>query len=204
MATKLPRLSPSFLTKARDLYSRARARRFWFVTVTVTVVSVLAWFLIGYGSLRQAADLRAEEERIAASLQQVDRWVAAFQPPTARESLTWKQSREALERLQEGAAEPATVAALLARRAQSLGITDVRMRFSSDSSAVPPSRTLGAWTLAPQIPLLQVEVEATHGQIVAFVDALPPHVEVRRLEMTRRDTGIHARFEVVAYRAQRS
>jgi hypothetical protein len=203
MAYKFPRLSPSLLTKVRSLFGRARAHRFWFVTVTVTLVTVLGLFLIGYTSVREARALRTEEERIAATLEQVDRWVAAFQAPTPRESLTWDQSRRVLETLQDGAAEPAAVAALLARRAQALGIGDVRMRFSGDSTALPPGRSLGSWTLAPQAPLLQVELDATHAQVVAFIDALPPHIEVREVQLVRHEGAIRGRFIVAAYRAQR-
>jgi hypothetical protein len=164
-----------------------------------------AGFTFGYASLQRTRALEAQEERIQGVLARVDDWDARFRPATPAESLTWKNSERVMEELQEGAAEPVSIAAAITQRAQRLGIDAVDVRYDmADSVAPPPARTVGEWTLEPQMPTLQVEFDATFPEVIEFIDALPPQVEVRNLSISRRPGGVRAALTVLAYRATRS
>lgn len=205
MAYRFPKLSPTALTRLQRIPAALRAHRFWVVASAVTLLLMAAGFTFGYASLQRTRQLEAQEERVHGVLARVDDWVARYRPPTPAESLAWKNSERVMEELQEGAAEPVSVAAAITQRAQRLGIDAVDVRYNmADSVAPPPARTVGEWTLEPQMPTLQVEFDATFPEVIEFIDALPPHVEVRNLSITRRPGGVRAALTVLAYRATRS
>jgi hypothetical protein len=205
MANRFPKLAPGALARLRRLSAEVRAHRFWVFTGATTLLLMAASFTFGYASLRRARQLEEQEKRVQSVLSRVDDWVAGFRPPTPAESLAWKNSERVMEELQEGAAEPVSVAAAITQRAQRLGIDAVDVRYNpTDSVAPPPARTVGGWTLEPQMPTLQVEFDATFPEVIEFIDALPPHVEVRNLSIARRPGGVRAALTVLAYRATRS
>lgn len=205
MAGRFPKLAPGALAPLRRLPAAARAHRFRVLTSATTLLLMAAGFTFGYASLRRARQLEEQETRVRGVLARVDDWVARYRPPTPAESLAWKNSQRVMEELQEGAAEPVSVAAEITQRAQRLGIDAVDVRYDvADSIAPPPARTLGEWTLEPQMPTLQVEFDATFPEVIEFIDALPPQVEVRNLSITRRPGGVRVALTVLAYRATRS
>ena len=204
MAYKFPKLAPTLLTKIGRLPMTARAHRFWFTTLSATLFLITAAFVLGYSSLRRSRALQAEEERLQQVRARVDGWISGFRAPSPAESLVWMGSERVLEELQAGAAEPAAVAALITERAERLGIEDVRVTLmAADSAPPPPDRALRGWTLTPRLPPLLVEFRAEFIPVIEFVDALPPHVEVKEVRLERQGARVHARFELIAYRAVR-
>jgi hypothetical protein len=205
VAYKFPKLAPTALTKLRRIPTFARAHRFWFLTASITVVTMLAAFLFGYASLRRAHAIEEQESRVHEVLARLDDWVARYREPTPAESLVWKNSERVMEELQEGAAEPASVAAAVTSRAEQIGIEEVLVRYSAaDSLSPPPARKLGRWTLEPQMPTLQVEFVGSFPEVIDLIDALPAHVEVRDLRIARQAGGVRASLTLLAYRATRS
>jgi hypothetical protein len=205
MAYRFPKLAPTVLTRLQRIPAAARAHRFWVLTSATTLLLMAAGFTFGYASLQRTRQLEQQEKRVQGVLARVDDWVARFRPATPAESLTWKNSERVMEELQEGAAEPVSVAADLTQRAQRLGIDAVDVRYLvADSVAPPPARVESGWKLEPQLPTLQVEFDATFPEVIDFIDALPPHVEVRNLSISRRPGGVRAALTVLAYRATRS
>lgn len=205
MAYKFPKLSPTLLSKLQRIVATTKAHRFWVVTVTVTVLTMSAALIVGATSAHRASEFRAQEEQLSGILSQVDRWQTEFRATTPAESLVWRNSERVLEELQEGAADPATVASLIADRAERLGIGDVQVRIAAvDSASAPASRSLGQWTLEPQTPPLQVQFDTGITGVVEFIQTLPPHVEVRQVRLSRRGDGVRAELILLAYRAKRS
>lgn len=187
-----------FASLRRDLALRARpalrhlaAYRFWYECGAVTFFALAASFMIGSTALARAELLREERQRLEAVRRGVDRWLAGAQPALRAESLLWRESEESVRRVTGARGGGLAVAHLVARRAEEVGIPDVRVRLVEVDSLPPAAAAVSAE------PGVAVEFEGDWSSLLHFLGVLPPPMAVVELNVSRSGGLLQTRAMIV-------
>jgi hypothetical protein len=195
MTPKLRPYAAALRAKVGLILMTVRAHRFWFELGGVTLLVLITAAAVGRTALGRAAALREEAARLEQTLASVDVWLREFQPATPPESRVWRESEQALQLLGTELADPLSVAHLVARRAQELGLDDIRIRLEgTDTVPLPPPRVVGPWSVEASGSAIALEFEGDQSTILSLVGMLPPRVEVGELQISRSGGDFHARL----------
>lgn len=183
----------------------ASAHGYWLQLGVLTILALAALGAWGrYSTRREAAtrDRLAELERVDGSY---ERWVRDLQPPTAAESLAWRQSEASLAELHEESGRTLTIARLVAARAAEVGVSNLRVSLAPpDSIPNVQGIVVGAWEAQPAGEGLVVEFDAMFGGVMAFLAALPAQAAVSELTLADAGGVLHARVVIATRRVQRN
>ena len=184
--------------------SFVRAHGFWLECASVALFGMLAAFSAGYAAQSRTAALEARAVELRRAEGSLERWRVELQPPTARESLSWRESDLALRSLDREAARALPVARLVAQRAGEVGITGLRVQLLAEDSMVQvdPLQRSG-WTVEPAGEGLSVEFDGDVGDVIGLLGALPPQAALVKVELAERGEVPHARLVLVTRRASR-
>jgi hypothetical protein len=190
------------LDRLKPLVAAARARRFWIKCAVVSVIALAATGTIGRSALARSAVVRDEADRLEQVRAGLEQWRLEGILPSPAEVDLWHSSEASLAALSPAAAEPLLVARRVADRADRAGVSDLAIRMStSDSLAAGPPLQVGSWTIETADTGLIVEFESSIGQIVSFLGALPPQVEVAGLQVSGRGERLRSRVDLRLLRA---
>jgi hypothetical protein len=177
---------------ARAAIAAHRRESFWIGAALLVAISSVAAGLAARGRLASTADertrLRADEHDLAAfrsAFQQASLEERAFRFPDSLAVSTPRDLRF-------------SVAERIARRAELLGLSDVRVRFTEADSAAPPSApALSGSHIAAADYAIALDCRGDLGAVLSLVNALPASVALRRLGAERASLGGTVDYHVV-------
>jgi hypothetical protein len=105
--------------------------------------------------------------------------------------------------MDSAAAEPLLLARRVAGRAERVRVADLSIRMASgDSLAAGPPLQAGGWTVTEGETGLLVEFTSGIGEIVSFLGALPPQVEVAGIDVSAAGDALRTRMALRLLRAE--
>lgn len=201
-----PRLEASLrphLDRLRPLVDAARARRFWIKCGLVCILAVGATGTLGRSALARTDALRAEAAQLDEVRAGLERWRREGVSATDAEVELWRASVVSLAAMDSAAAEPLLVARRVAGRAERVRVADLSIRMTSgDSLAAGAPLQAGGWTVTAGETGLLVEFTSGIGEIVSFLGALPPQVEVAGIDVSVAGDALRTRMALRLLRAE--
>ena len=191
------------LDRLRPWVDAARARRFWIKCGLVCLLAVGATGTLGRSALARTDALRAEAAQLEEVRAGLERWRLEGVIATGAEVELWRSSAVSLASMDSAAAEPLLNARRVAGRAERVRVTDLSIRMASgDTLASGPPIQVGRWTVTAGETALLVEFTSGVGEIVSFLGALPPQVEVAGVDVSAAGDALRTRMALRLLRAE--
>ena len=191
--------------RLRPFLDRAREHRFWIEATSLTLCALVAAYAVGEAALARAGELRVRATELEQVATGIDRLGSELRPATPQETLAWRESEDALLSLDLEATEPLRLAHLVARRAEEVGISDLRIRLAHpDSVTTPPPVQLPGWAIESGQSAIVVEFAGGMRELIALLGALPPQVSVSRMEVVGEGGLLQAQAVLLTRRLVRS
>jgi hypothetical protein len=193
-----PRLEASLrvqLDRLRPFVDAARARRFWIKCGLVCLLAMGATGTLGRSALARTAALRGEAARLDEVRAGLERWRREGVIASDAEIVHWRASAVSLASMDSAAAEPLLVARRVAGRAERVRVADLSIRMASgDTLGAGPPLQMGSWTVSAGETGLLVEFTSGVAEIVSFLGALPPQVEVAGIDVSAAGDALRTRL----------
>jgi hypothetical protein len=196
----------SLLSSASTRLQRLRpwiaANRFWLQIGSLAVLALIASYIIGSSALERAGRYQLDSDRLTATHNGIGRWIDQVQPVFPAESLAWRESDAMLGALAAERMDPASIAQIVAVRAEQIGITDLGIQLLNPDDI--PARApvpAGGWTMSLGGSAVAVQFVGGWPAIISFLGSLPPQVEVGRVEVSATG-GILLRADVLLFSRQ--
>ena len=184
--------------RLRSASAFARENRFWVEIGVITILGAFAAFSYGYAALSRASALRAQAADLTRVESAFSRWESELEPPNPAETRLWRESDESVRSLRRGVVRPLMIAQTLARRAEQVGITDLRIGLLS-SDSVPDIGTIerGGLSVDPLEEGLHVGFQGSMADVVALLGVLPPQATVASIQSTGADGALQVDMVLV-------
>jgi hypothetical protein len=184
--------------RLRAAITSAREHRFWVEVGAITIFGVFAAFSYGYAALSRASVLQAQAANLGRVDEAFSRWQTQLERPSSAETRLWRESDESVRNLRSGAVRPLQIAQVIARRADQVGIDDVRIQLlSSDSIPDVESIERGTLSVEPLEEGLHVQFEGSMADVVSFLGVLPPHATVASIQSSGSDGRLNVDMVLV-------
>lgn len=168
------------------------------------LLALLGGIVAGQVALGRAAAYGEEVERLERVRRGTLRWSAEYRPAAAAESLAWRESERAILVYGPETVDPLVTAALVASRAEELGIREVRIRLAgTDTLSVPEPAAVGPWSVEPAPTAIAVELRTDLRRLVSFLGMLPPQVMVQQVSLDPLDGQYRASFFLLVQQVRR-
>jgi len=147
----------------------------------VCALAVAAAVVIGVRARRAAEPARLENGRLRQSASEVASFRKAFTPAAAEQDVRIARLNDSLG-VAVSRDNRVALAQQIAARAESLGLTGVRVKFAGVDSAAAPTRpeTSGGSIIVADYSLV-IECDGTLANVLALVNELPASVAVQRI-----------------------
>jgi hypothetical protein len=176
------------ITRA-ELQESAKRYRLLSEVIGVALLAVIVYVSLGMAARRRIAPARAERVKLEAAMAEISQFRTAFNPSTPEQSLRMSNVPDSLS-VALSREQRVSLAQQIADRAERVGLTDVRVRFTSPDSAAAPERpNLVGTSVAVADYTVSIECTGDFAAILSLVNRLPPSVAVQRITASRAKTG---------------
>jgi hypothetical protein len=176
---------------------------FWVELASYVVIALGAAVWIGRDAYKQAATLSQEGQRLESMRKGADHWLSTLQPATSAETQDWLQIQTALQQLGSRPDSRLTLLEVITRRAERVGLRDVRISLMGVDS-VPPIPRTGAPPVAIKVAdyAILAEFKGNFAATRTFLATLPPTVSVQQITISKSGTGNWTRAVLTVYEAE--
>lgn len=190
--------------RLRVVTGALRAQSFWLVLGATSAVVILVAFWTGRGALEGAAAWRERAADTARTEALAAEWVRELEPVAPAESAAWRASAEAVAERGIVTRDRVALMQTVAETAERLGLRDLGLNFvSADTIAGAVERELDGDVFEAAPYALSLSGITDTRTLVRLVDALPPQVELVRLDAVAVPEGIEARMLMLVFFAGR-
>lgn len=155
---------------------------------SVSVVAFVGFIGLGMAARRHTAATAVEVTQLASIRSEVSNFRTAFRASPADDA--WLVSVDDTTMISTTHDLRVSLAEQVASKAERVGLADVRVRFTPpDSAAAPPRPDLMRSSVTIADYTLTVDAAGSLGDVLAFVNQLPPSVALQRLTATRSNNG---------------
>jgi hypothetical protein len=184
-----------------ELRPRVRRHAFWIALPLAILAVVLAAAVVRASAAERAAEWRERHREVSSTAEIVESWRQDMVPLVPAETIAWRASARAARERGIEAGDRIALMQVVAQRAEERGVADVRVGFvRSDTLRVREIREVSGdvFELAPYA--LSLRFLADYEATAAVVAALPPQVDVHRLELRSIDgDAVEADLLLVVY-----
>lgn len=164
------------------------------------LVLAVAALLVGRTARERAEQYEQRAAALQRSLDTYDLWRRGYAPAAPAESAAWLESEQAMRDLGVTLGTRVALAELVARRAEEIGIPDVRVTAETSDTMVFAPLSGGGWQLELGALVLAVEAHADLAALEEFLAALPPQVDARHVRAFGTDGGFRSHLLLITYR----
>lgn len=179
-----------------------KKNRFWVEVAVGALIAIGAAIWIGHDAYTQAAALSQEGQRLEAMRKSADVWLGTFEPASSTEAQEWQQIQSALQRLGEAPDSRLTLLEVITRRAERMGLRNVRVSIIGTDSVPPiPRASAPPLTLKVADYAILVEFKGSFAATRTFLATLPATVGVQRISISRTGAATGTRATLTVYEA---
>jgi len=161
--------------------------------IAAAAIAVFVFVVVGVRLHRSAEPLRVETSRLGATVSEIDAFRSAFIPSTPESDARVQTDSVSVAVARD---DRVALAQEVAARAEALGLSSVRVRFTPADSAMPPQTPAFS---AVASYALTLDADGSLGDVLSLLRRLPPSVALTRLGAVRAHgtTRHHLSFAVL-------
>lgn len=180
----------------------AKKHRFGVEIAAYVLIAVGTALWVGRNAYAQAAVLSQEGTRLEQMRRGADSWLATLQPASSAEAQEWMQVQAALQQLGSKPDSRLTLLEVITRRAERMGLKNVRVSLTGvDSIPAIPRAGAAPVTINVADYAILVDFRGNFAATRTFLATLPPTVGVQQITISRKGTGNWTRAVLTVYEA---
>lgn len=177
-----------------------KRNRFWVEVAVSALIAIGAAVWIGRDAYAQAAALSQEGQRLESMRKGADVWLGTLQPASSIEAQEWQQIQASLQQLGAAPDSRLTLLEVITRRAERMGLRNVRVSIVGVDSLPPvPRSSAPPVTLKVAEYAILVEFKGSFAATRTFLATLPPPVGVQRISISRSGGAIGTSATLTVY-----